>query len=203
MATTSQLFLGTPVSMEDDPTTGARVPLIKLVGDSGASIIDSEVGGIIVVDSVHHEVHEGITFQTSYASGSVANSGNLDLIVSTTGTVLTSHASWVISSGGDAQIYFYEGITGTYGTQVTGINLNRQSSNTPEVQTFTNPSVSVLGLLLHQEHLPGGFGPSAPGGVARRSTEWMLATNKRYLLRATNIAGTAQPMSINFQWYED
>ena len=203
MATTSQLFLGTPVSMEDDPTTGARVPLIKLVGDSGASIIDSEVGGIIVVDSVHHEVHEGITFQTSYASGSVANSGNLDLIVSTTGTVLTSHASWVISSGGDAQIYFYEGITGTYGTQVTGINLNRQSSNTPEVQTFTNPSVSVLGLLLHQEHLPGGFGPSALGGVARRNTEWMLATNKRYLLRATNIAGTAQPMSINFQWYED
>jgi hypothetical protein len=50
--------------------------------------------------------------------------------------------------------------------------------------------------------IPGGAGGNARGATARQDTEWIFAPGKRYLIRAQNVAGTAQAMSITVQWYQ-
>lgn len=51
----------------------------------------------------------------------------------------------------------------------------------------------------------GGTSASAPGGgsTVRANTEWIFKPNASYMIRGINRAGTAQPMSVIVQGYEE
>lgn len=203
MANKADLILGVPLSMEDDPTTGGNVPHIKLVGDGGASVYDDNVGAIITVLSEHHEVHQGEMFVAFFVSGSVSNNNSIDLLFSTTGTAKDVHFVWQVTSGGDSQSYFYENATGSGGTNFVPVNVNRTSSNLAGSVVRTGPTVGHVGTLKSQTYIPGGKGGQTSGGLARTNTEWILAPSRVYLIRATNVAGTAQTVGIDVQFYEE
>lgn len=156
----------------------------------------------IGIDLPHHEVHEGNTFQSWVYTGTVANNGTLDLVIITTGTAKVAHFTWIVNAGGDTLTLFYEGVSGTFSSAAPKFNLNRSSANVSPIATFQYPAITWTGTLLNTSLIPGGNGGAAPGGTARVETEWLLAPNKRYLLRAQNLAGTAQPVNITAQWYQ-
>jgi hypothetical protein len=185
--------------LNGEPAFAAAVATIPLSDEA----LDSLSEAPVFIDLVHHEIHEGNTFQAWAYTGTVASSGSLDLVISTTGTAKGVHLTYEVSAGGDADVLFYEGITGTFVTAATVVNMNRISVNTSPVVCFVYPTVTVTGLLLNTSLLPGGTGSdTSAGGSARFGSEWILKTNTRYLIRSRNISASNQPMSIVAQWYQ-
>ena len=156
----------------------------------------------IGINLPHHEVHEGNTFQSWVYTGTVANNNTLDLVIVTTGTSKVAHLTWVANAGGDALTLFYEGVSGTFNSSAPNFNLRRDSIIASPISVFHYPTITWTGLLLNTSLIPGGSGGATPGGTARAETEWLIAPNTKYLLRAQNIAGTSQPVNITIQWYQ-
>ncbi len=156
----------------------------------------------------HSKIHGGDAFDVSHKSAEgadVANDADLDMLLVT--TTATAHMVFGIQAGGDCEVLFYEDtVTTGDGTAILEANLNRTSTNVATVTATYTPTVAggVEGTLLHNSLIAGGTGGNASGGSAaiRWDAEWVLATGKKYMIRATNRAGGAKPISIVAQWYE-
>jgi hypothetical protein len=174
------------------------------VGDIGLTS-DDITGAQAVIPTEHYEVHEGETFQSSYKSpddGAIADNASLEILLQTGSAY--PHMTFSVAAGGDCEVLFYEDTTTSdVGTALVENNMQRYSTNVATLTATHTPTVSGVGTLLHNSFEPGGRGPQAPGGTGRSNTEWVLDINTVYLVRATNRAGTAQPMSIVVQWYEE
>lgn len=198
----AELHEGVPWRLEFDPSTGGYIPSFTIVNASGeGSYYDN---ALLTIDYAHYKVHQGDSYQSMSYSGSVANNGSIDLLISLTGTSHQHHLEWSVAVGGDGEVQFYEGVTGSsYGSPLTSYNLNRTSDNVADARIFQNPTITVNGTLLYNFFLPGGTGGTTAGGEFRSGTERILSPGKRYRLIAFNRAGTAQPMSVGLQWYEE
>jgi len=164
---------------------------------------DDITGASVVIPVVHHEVHEGETFQASYYNGAVANAGTIEILL-VTAAAHTAHLTFDVAAGGDAHVELLQNVTvNVAGTAITERNLNRTASDGDVTVTATHTPTVVGGQVLSTFLAPGGTGPRAAGGTGRPSTEWLLAKSKNYLIRGTNVSGNNQPMSIVVQWYEE
>ena len=185
---------------------GPAQPVVVVGAGRGAE--DESTGALSTISFVHHEVHEGNTFQASYKSPNaapVADDAVLDLLL-IAGDLAEPHIVFSIACGGDCEVELYEGTTVTdNGAALGAFNMHRHLADEKfaTMAMFQGPTVNVIGLRLLNTLLPGGTGPSqSAGGITRQDTEWVLHPGVTYLLRATNRAGAAQPMSILVQWYE-
>lgn len=102
---------------------------------------------------------------------------------------------------GNAMGYLYEGATTTGGTALTGINLNRNSTNAGNAAAVLNPTVSSTGTLLGSFLIIGGVKKKASGGDMS-TTSLVLKPLTNYLLRLTNVSGVAQAAEMTITWYE-
>ena len=163
------------------------------------------MGGVVTIDYAHHEVHEGHMFIASYKSpegADVADNGTVILQI-TTGSRY-DHFTFLVSSGGDTEVEVLEAPTSTGGTAIQSVAMNRNGMMTPASSVVHTPSISVAGILIEHYLLPGGVGANfSGGGMARKDTEWILKPRTKYAIRATNRAGSGQPMSMIFEWYEE
>lgn len=172
-----------------------------------ALLVDDITGALATIPVVHHEVHEGDTFQVSYKSPDdtpIADDGNMDILLQTGARY--AHLVFDIRAGGPAEVLFYEDTeVSDAGTAMTEHNMKRYSETAATVTATYTPTVTGAGTLLHDSLLPGGTGAgkSRTGGTVRDNTEWILKLNSNYLIRGTNRAGNAQPMSNIAQWYEE
>jgi len=185
---------------------GPAQPVV-IVG-SGRRAEDPSTGALSIIRFVHHEVHEGNTFQASYKSpdaAPIADNAAVDFLL-IAGDVAEPHFVFSVACGGDCEVEFYEGTTVTNnGAALQAFNMHRHlaADKIATMRVFQGPTVNVIGLRLQDVLLPGGTGPAqSPGGTARPNTEWVLHPGVTYLLRVTNRAGAAQPVSILVQWYE-
>jgi len=202
MTRVPELPLGVKWSLELDPTTGGYLPAFTLVNSSGETSFSGEA--LVTIDYVHNEVHEGNTYQVTTYTGTVANGDSWSLLISLTGASKNAHMTFEYAAGGDAEIRFYENVTGSsYGTKMTSHNMDHVSSKVATVEIFRNPTLTVLGEAVFNVLSPGGTGGSSGGGTFRLGTEHILAAGKRYYLQAINRAGSAKPMSVGVQWYEE
>lgn len=164
-----------------------------------------EHDAVVIIDFPHHEVHEGHMFHVSYKSpegGDIADNGTV-VIQITTGFRIC-HLLYHVAAGGDAEVEFLEASTTTGGTALQSHNTNRNGTMTPSSVVVHTPSISDAGLQLDHFLLPGGIGANfSSGGTGRRDTEWNLKIETKYVLRATNRSGSAQPMSVGLTWYEE
>jgi hypothetical protein len=69
------------------------------------------------------------------------------------------------------------------------------------VAMVINPTVSGTGTELFEEFLPGGTKKKAGGGGGD-SLEYVLAPLTNYLVRLTNVSGSAQIAELVLEWYE-
>ena len=202
MARVPELPLGVKWSFELDPTTGGYLPAFTLTNSSGESVFEEKA--LVTIDYVHNEVHEGNSYQVTTYTGTVANGDSWSLLVSLTGASKNAHMTFEYAAGGDAEIRFYENVTGSsYGTKMTSHNMDHSSSNVSQVEIFRNPTITVTNDVIFNVLSPGGTGGNSGGGVFRNGTEHILAAGKRYYLQAINRAGSSKPMSVGVQWYEE
>lgn len=150
-------------------------------------------------DWLHQKVHEGELFTASYKTpdgAPVADNASLDILIRT-GTA-APHIEFTVSCAQAYEAILYESTTVTdNGTQLSERNRNRRSNKTSVVDAFHTPTVTATGNLILHELASGIL-----GGVSRSEEEWILKPNTNYLLRLTNRAGSAQPMSAKVDWYE-
>jgi len=194
--------------MEDN--THAPVVAAVLVGvpeagsDSQILLTDETTNALAIIPVVHHEVHEGKTFQTSYKTpdaSPLADDAALNFLL-ITGS-LFSHLTFAGAAGGDAEILLYEDTQySASGAALPEWNMKRTSSSGTTLVMSLGPTITNVGTLLHNCFLPGGTGGNAPGGIVREDTEWILRPNSVYMVRLINRAGNAQPASLVAQWYE-
>ena len=180
-----------------------------VIAGGGRRALDEVTQKPIFIDFVHHEVHEGNTFQASQksADGSpIADDASYDMLI-ITGNEAEPHLVFSAAAGGTAEVILYKNTTvSDNGAQIAVQNM-RQSLhgiNLNTMRAFTTPTITLVGNQMHIQLLPGGSGPGqgTTGGAAREETEWVLAINTNYLIRVTNRSGNAQPISIMAQWYE-
>jgi hypothetical protein len=173
--------------------------LISLEWVLGQSF-DDTVKKLVFVDSVHHEVHEGIFFNVEH-SANVANGNSLEMLI-TTGAG-QAHAAFAIAAGGQITLYFFEGTAKTGGTGLTPRNMNRNKSDNTEVVVAHTPAGAGDGTaVINGRLLPGGTTQQTRvGGAARANTEIILKPSTKYLLRATNTSGGAIDINPVFSYY--
>lgn len=194
-----------PVRIVDSDNNPIHVTIVEdLDPPPGAQDqFDSITGALIMIDTVHHEVHEGEMFSCEH-SASVLNSASLDFHFKT-GTK-HSHTAPVINAGGSIQIYLYEAPTlNTNGTSIPVRNMKRSSSNVAGATAFHTPSVGGVGstALINGRLLPGGTSPTTRIGGSARNTEWILKPSTSYLLRCTNVSGGTIVINPVIEFYEE
>lgn len=166
---------------------------------------DEESRVPVVIDFVHHQGHNGLIFQGSYATvsetdGEIGDNDNLDFLISVGDQDV--HVIWRLACGGTSQQFLYENPTvSDNGTEIELNCMNRDRINIKPATMFHTPTITDVGDLLSQALVPGGEGGNAEGNISRQQTEWILAPNSLYLVRVTNRAGNAQPAGGIFTLY--
>jgi hypothetical protein len=102
---------------------------------------------------------------------------------------------------GDAMGFLYEGATMTGGTAATAVKLNRNSDISSQSAITINPTVTNVGTLVLKQILLGGSGKKAGGGDIG-SSNLILKPLTSYLIRLTNVNGTAHAAEVIVEWAE-
>lgn len=164
------------------------------------------LGGMIVIDRNHHEVHEGEFFEFGQTFLLVADDGFAYLRFKTS-AAKTLHFGSSITAEGKALVKIYEGTTYTDdGTVITPINNNRCSSDAAETSVWHTPTVDVLGSELTPENgvlLIGGLGPQSVGGSVKGDEEIIAADGTDYLIAVQNVSGQVKDITIQVGGYEE
>lgn len=166
---------------------------------------------VAFIDAIHFEIHEGNTYFVSWKSpdaSPIADDATIIFVFETGANQI--HMIFAGSAGGDAQLEFNEDTVFSLGNPLFPYNRNRHKQNPDTGVTVTatlNPTVAAgpdEGTPLQDKFLAGGIGGNSPGtsGGGPRN-EWVLDVNTTYMLRLTNRAGSAQPMSLEAEWYEE
>jgi hypothetical protein len=102
---------------------------------------------------------------------------------------------------GDALGFLYEGATMTGGTAATAVKLNRNSAIASQSAITIGPTVTNVGTLVLKQILIGGTGKKAGGGDVG-SSNLILKPLTSYLIRLTNVNGTAHAAEVIVEWAE-
>jgi len=166
------------------------------------SRVDRTSNAIKVIETEHAYIHEGRAFSVSAPALNVANNGHFDLLIQTPAVgEVHLRAFSAKTKQADGTLILYEGATlSANGDQLTPKNRDRPSSNAPETAAFSAPTVTDAGVLLEEDYISGNV---ALGGESRQvAQEWVLNPGTSYLLRYTNLSGSASDVVINAFWYE-
>lgn len=216
--------------MKIDQNTGNRftVPLMKNVWDG--EYYDFEVDpithGLHVIESEHHQLHEGYAFFAYYTITTAATDGHRSgLLIKTPPTTENTNRVHVVvafsaSTAANFSICEAPTIAANVGTH-TGEIINRyrgsskvsgcfNNATTPERGYFTTLTQAqlaadltwALGTVLRTEPLRVGDSPKPAGGAGRGSTEYILKPDTQYVFLLTNTTASANTHFILADWYE-
>jgi len=188
----------------DDDVVNVALTGTLDTGGTQELLVDSTVGALSVIDTIHHEVHEGEAFEASYKSpdgAEIADDGTLELLL-VMGATLEAHATFIAAAVGNFELLLAEVTVGANGTALEVNNLSAVVTDPAEVRAFHTPVLPVIVRTYLDVWLPGGTGGKIKGGSTREEVEHVFAPNKLYLLRLTNRSGGAQVASLHAQWYE-
>ena len=178
---------------------------VQIVDVAGHLVnVDDIVGALHVIDVLHHEIHEGTAFSTSFKTAddaSLADNGTLIFALTTGAKAIHIISIGVV--GGDAEIEILEEPTITDGTATTVYNRNRTSLIVTTVTVVRDPTVNTDGTLIDNQFIPGGTGGMTLGGAFGPRSEWVFKPSTIYLFRLTNRSGNVQPASLAVGWYEE
>jgi len=174
--------------------------VLEIPNTSTPLLVDEQIGSLVTMQTVHHEIHAGETFTASYydATLATATSINLQLVAG----VQELHLTMDVACGGNAVFSLIEAPDVTDdGVALTPYNMNRNSALLSSIEA-SHSATYTGGVTLFTIALAGGRGPNASGGTSRNDTEWVLRPGYRYVILLTNVSGNNQPASIFAQWYE-
>jgi hypothetical protein len=150
----------------------------------------------------HSRTHDGKAFLLN-GSYSLANGATAYVLADNPAANYAHLRSFVVTcTSAPMSVELYEGCTvSANGTSKNGNNMNRNSVTTPNLQTYTGPTVTADGTLLEYTLIPGAkqSGGSADIGA---EVEWILKPSTKYALKITNSSGATVTYSLKMFWYE-
>lgn len=160
--------------------------------------IQNYEGFISTFDITHYKMHEGRHFfykEVVAFTGGAADTKYFMFSVDS----MEVHAKFLANADQEYDIYIYEGPTVTdNGTPITTINNNRNSSNTPTLLAYANPTATAGTLIWH-----GKVGIGRTGGVAiGLGYEIIAKSATKYLFKIVKVGSTTGWVDIDFFWYE-
>jgi hypothetical protein len=156
---------------------------------------------LVTQDALHSNIHRGEVFEVSYVWLAVPDAAARYLLIETPTDSLL-HSSIRVACTGTSVFEIWEGPTvSADGSSIAAVNRNRIVADPTASSFWFDPTVTTPGSSLHEELIPGGFGPHSGGGGASSFHEWVLAPGTRYLLEVTNISGNAQDVGIMLEGY--
>ena len=163
--------------------------------------VDPVAKALVTIDTVHNWIHEGVVYTATELNLTLGAAASIDLLLRVPAATFI-HFGADIAVGANASLEFFEDPTSSAdGSAVLRINRNRASSNTAAMLVFEGPTITGTGTELGTGLIPGGTGGNANGGTAVSQMEWIL-TEGDYLVRLTNISGSAAANSVALHWYE-
>ena len=164
--------------------------------------ISNGESAIITLDVTRENVALGAMFVGSvltHDSDPIGDNQDLEVLI-TTPTDKHVHMEIEAAAGGASEFHIYENPTITdNGSGIYIWNKNRDSSDlTNTVSGYSQPSWTYVGVPIVSRYIPGGT-ILAYGGES--TSTFVFDNDEDYILQVTNRAGTAQPMSIKFQFY--
>jgi len=164
--------------------------------------VDSMTRNLVVLDTIHYRVHIGEMFQVDKVSLAVANNASSEILIRVPSNG-SAHMAFTIRAGGDTRLQLFEGPTVTGdGVSIPTVNRNRFSSKVTGILAFHTPTVADDGVPLSSILSAGGTGGNSAGGDASSFSEWVLKSDTDYLMKGTNVAGTAQNIGLEVYWYQ-
>lgn len=161
--------------------------------------VDGVNHGLVLINEIHYNIHRGIIFTAVRTELNVVNNGTVDVFLIVTNS---THLRFKMSAEGQSTISFFEGTTVSgNGTVVPARNRNRFSSNVATTAVYHTPTITDDGTELVQVFLSGGTGGNAQGTETSPTEEWVLSAGN-YMIRLTNISGTASNFSSILEFYE-
>lgn len=139
----------------------------------------------------------GVTYDFS---SPLADAASIDIGIAWSAGV-TPVISFSGLCAGDAMGYLYEGASLSGGTPATAVKLNRNSDVASQSAITIGPTVNSLGTLVLKQILIGGSGKKAGGGDVG-SSNLILKPLTSYLIRLTNVNGTAHAAEVIVEWSE-
>jgi len=169
---------------------------------------DPLVHAITIIQEQHRMVHDGFMFQTSGKQTGWLDAADKLFLITTPALSFPHIQVMRLNFGrGDIDFEAFEGATTSAdGAALTLQNVNRNSSNTPNIVLTAEPTVTDDGTSIFTLWVPptsAGVGNSANGveGIGQGS-EWVLKPSTKYLIRLTNNSGSTIDWSYEFAWYE-
>lgn len=166
---------------------------------------DHDYNGIVVVDSMHHMIHEGKAFlYPNYDNDiDIASPKYFRLVTGANKEVHLDFSCTLLAAG---TLYLFETptTTGNGNDRSSGIiNLNRRSSTTLELAVWEDPTVTVDGTQIGLWWIgtAGGFANSSVGGSGSNRHEYILKASTVYSFKILTDADNNRSW-LNFEWYE-
>ena len=169
--------------------------------DGTVAGVDDISGYLVQISEIHAQIHEGQFFTSTVVDTSVADSGTLEILMLTNGSV--PHARFTAQSGGNSRLEIFEDTTvSANGSALVAQNRNRLSANTATALVYSGPTVTGDGTKIFDMICAGGTGGNSAGGSGGMYEELILKASTLYLVRLTNLGGNSQPCGLIADWYE-
>ena len=109
--------------------------------DGTVAGVDDISGYLVQISEIHAQIHEGQFFTSTVVDTSVADSGTLEILMLTNGSV--PHARFTAQSGGNSRLEIFEDTTvSANGSALVAQNRNRLSANTATALVYSGPTVT-------------------------------------------------------------
>jgi len=171
-------------------------------GGSRVPVIDPSTHYAIVLDSEHHEVHDGEAYKLGARSSDISATP-VHLSFTTPDSAVRVHLVADAYAVDAAMLTITEAPTGgvTGGTAATPINRRRDSANVSGVTGALSGAAAPTGGTAFPVEDFGAVTPE-PGGIPgspRDAREWVLKPDTLYSFRLTGASGIG---NLTLRWYE-
>lgn len=184
-------------------TTASRLVTPTYMADNGDQVIGGVEDPVPQISYGAQKLRDGKVYGVGVVydfAAPLADSASIDIGIAWNAGV-TPVVSFSGLCAGDAIGYLYEGATLSGGTATTAIKLNRNSAIASQSAITIGPTVSNVGTLVLKQILLGGSGKKAGGGDIG-SSNLILKPLTSYLVRLTNVNGTAHAAEVIVEWSE-
>jgi hypothetical protein len=184
-------------------TTASRLVTPTYMADSGDQIIGSAQDPVPQIGYGAQKLRDGKVYGVGVVydfASPLADGASIDIGIAWSAGV-TPVVSFFGLCAGDALGFLYESATLSGGTAATAIKLNRNSAIASQSAITIAPTVSNVGTLVLKQILIGGSGKKAGGGEVG-SSNLILKPLTSYLIRLTNVNGTAHAAELIVEWSE-
>lgn len=156
--------------------------------------------GVVIVDSAHHEQHEGMGFSFTDASTSLGAAGVRNILV-IVGVGAVHFVPRVDASLSGLWTLYEAPTCAANGTGVTVRNRFLGSANASTTTVFHTPTCAADGTPLEWGQVGGGGSSNRIGAQTGSRYEWILQPGTKYLFRFVADANSTRTI-MGGEWYQ-